>query len=94
VAGTEILDLPPVVRDHEPRVALYGGESGLDACARLAAQARRHLAPGGFLLMEVGAGQSEVVARILQGAGLSVEAVVEDLRGIPRCLVGVGPRKS
>jgi release factor glutamine methyltransferase len=94
VAGTEIPDLPPVVRDHEPRLALFGGESGLDACVRLAAQARRHLAPGGFLLMEIGAGQSEIVARILRGAGLAVEPPIADLRGIPRCIIGVGPRQS
>jgi release factor glutamine methyltransferase len=87
VAGCEVPDLPPAVRDHEPMVALFGGQSGLDACGRLAVQARRHLAAGGRILMEIGAGQAQSVTRILQEAGFAVETIVEDLRGIPRCVV-------
>ena len=97
VACADIPDLPREVRDHEPRLALFGGKSGLAVCARLAAQAWRHLAPGGFLLMEIGEGQSEAVSRILREAGFAVEPAVPDLRGIPRCMIGmigVGPRQA
>ena len=87
VGGTEIPDLPPVVREHEPRVALFGGASGTEACTHLANEAGLYLAPGGYLLMEIGAGQSEVVTGILRSAKLEVETVVEDLSGIPRCIV-------
>ncbi len=87
VAAAEYPELPPVVRDHEPRVALWGGESGLDPYARLGAEARRLLTPGGYLLTEIGAGHADSVTRILQSAGLSVDTILEDLRGIPRCVV-------
>lgn len=75
------------VRDHEPHVALFGGEDGLDFYVRLAPQAAQRLLPGGWLVMEMGYSQSREVRRILHGAGFAVVEAVDDLRGIPRCVV-------
>jgi release factor glutamine methyltransferase len=72
------------VRDHEPEIALYGGEDGLDNYRRLAEDARRVLAPGGWLVCELGFGQSEAVAALLNG--FEAVEIAPDLAGIPRCL--------
>jgi release factor glutamine methyltransferase len=80
--------LPAEVRDHEPHRALFAGESGLEVYGRLIPQASTRLASGGYLLLEVGAGQDERVGQLVEEAGLCLEMTVEDLRGIPRCIVG------
>ena len=42
------------MREHEPRVALFGGADGLDVYRRLIPEAARLLKPGGHLIMEIG----------------------------------------
>lgn len=85
VPSAEIERLEPEVRDHEPRLALDGGEDGLAVIARLIAQAPRPLRPGGWLLLEVGAGQAGAVAELLRDAGAWDPAqTVRDLAGIER----------
>jgi release factor glutamine methyltransferase len=87
VAGTDLAGLPGLVRDHEPHTALLGGESGLEMYRRLILQAAARLANAGHLLLEVGDGQARAVASLIRQAGLVLEEIVEDLQGIPRCLV-------
>lgn len=67
----EIPLLPPEAREHEPRVALDGGEDGLDVLRRVAGVAPEWLAPGGHVLVETSERQAPVAARILLGAGLA-----------------------
>jgi len=82
--------LPSEIRDHESRVALDGGPDGLRFYRRLAACIIQHLAPNGFLAVEVGDGQSEAVQEILRSkAGLRKIEVIEDLNGIARVIVGL-----
>src|SRR5438552_3778284 len=79
--------LAPEVRDHEPRVALAAGPDGLAALGRLVAEAPRVLAPGGWLVMEVGAGQAAAVRRLADTTGRYVcVEVVRDHAGIERVL--------
>lgn len=80
--------LMPEVRDHEPRLALDGGEDGLSAYRQLASQADRVLAPGGWLLVEVGMGQAEEVAAMFKTAGLGEVTCRDDYAGIPRVVAG------
>lgn len=87
VARAEESSLDRVVRDHEPHVALFGGESGLESYRRLIPQAGQRLFGSGHLLLEVGQGQATAVVRMLERGGFLVEDVVEDLQGIPRCIV-------
>lgn len=63
--------MPPEARDHEPRAALDGGPDGLDVLRRLAVRAPRWLAPGGHLLLEVGAPQAPAAVAALEDAGLT-----------------------
>lgn len=87
VATTEIAGLPPEVRQFDPRRALDGGADGLEAYRALTADARRLLAPGGVLVLELGAGQLEAVSALGAGAGLRPAIPCRtDLSGTPRAL--------
>jgi len=68
---------------HEPRIALDGGPDGLDFIRRLVAAAPE-LIPGGFLLLEIGAGQTPAVQALLNDAGAKEVEVRADLAGIDR----------
>ena len=83
--------LTPDVRDHEPARALFGGDDGLDVIRDLVPAAAARLRPAGTLLMEIGAGQSEAVERILIASGLTPAELIRDLQGIPRVLRAVRP---
>jgi release factor glutamine methyltransferase len=86
IAHDEIETLAPEVRDYDPQVALDGGQDGLDAYRRIAADAKRILAPGRRLFVELGAGQDEPVRALFTKAGLSPGIPRKDLAGIPRVL--------
>ena len=62
-------DLAPEVRDHEPRGALAGGRDGLDVLRALVATAAPVLASGGWLVVEMGAGQAEAVRVLIERDG-------------------------
>ncbi len=79
--------LTPEVSRHEPPAALRGGPDGLDTVRRLVAAAADRLRPGGWLIVEVGAGQSEDAAVIAGRAGMQAVDVRPDLQGIPRAVV-------
>jgi release factor glutamine methyltransferase len=80
--------LPPTVRDHDPRRALFAGEDGLTAIRQLLATAAPYLAPGGLLAFEIGFGQGEAVrSEILARPVWRFVKIEPDLEGIPRiCL--------
>jgi len=79
------------VRDYEPGVALFAGCDGLDVIRRLVPEAIGVLAPGGFLVMELGYGQSPAVSALLANAGFEQIEFVSDLQGIPRVACGRRP---
>jgi release factor glutamine methyltransferase len=82
----DIAALLPEVRDYDPVVALDGGADGLDAYRAIATEARRLLAPGGRLIVELGMGQEPAVRALFTKAGFSVGEARRDLAGIPRAL--------
>jgi release factor glutamine methyltransferase len=99
VGEDEVATLPPEVRDHEPRVALVAGRDGRAALAALVGEAPRVLAPGGRLVVEMGAGQAADVRRLVEGTRQYEQVeVVRDHAGIDRVLVAwegrVGWRRS
>ncbi len=79
-----LANLDPVVRQHEPLLALDGGEDGLDGIRLIVAQAKTYLAPGGLLLMEHHHDQSAAVIDLLVSAGLAQPMAHRDLEGILR----------
>jgi len=78
--------LPGEVRDREPRVALFGGKSGLEFIRRLIRGATLYLKPGGYLLFETGEGQAEAALSLFDHHWAKPQ-VADDLRGIPRLVI-------
>jgi release factor glutamine methyltransferase len=87
VAAGEIATLAAEVRDFDPRAALDGGPDGLDFYRAIAAAAPGLLAPGGALIVELGAGQADAVAALVNAAGLAASLPRPDLNRVPRALV-------
>ena len=73
---------------HDPDLALFGGPDGLDVIRRFIPAAKDHLAPGGWLAMEIGIDQSAEVESLLRAATLTDVLTLKDLSGIPRFPVG------
>jgi release factor glutamine methyltransferase len=78
--------LPIEVRDHEPHVALFGGEQGYEVYGPLIAQAAQSLKPGGLLVLELGHNSQAAVEPLLEGSEWTDVAVARDLAGIPRVI--------
>jgi release factor glutamine methyltransferase len=83
----DIAGLEPEVKDHDPHLALAGGDDGLACYRALAPHIARLLAPGGLAALEVGEGQAEDVAALLVGAGLIAAGLRRDLAGSARCVL-------
>ena len=73
-----IATMPPEARDHEPRVALDGGDDGVALHRRIAAGAAAWLAPDGHLLVETGRRQAPLTAEACRAAGLDARIVTDD----------------
>jgi release factor glutamine methyltransferase len=76
--------LPREVRDHEPALALFGGETGTELYAPLIAQAAILLKHGGILVLELGHNSAEHVSRLLGAPEWTSISTTNDLAGIPR----------
>ncbi|MEJ5367503.1 MAG: peptide chain release factor N(5)-glutamine methyltransferase [Bryobacteraceae bacterium] len=81
----ELPTLQREVRDHEPRIALEGGETGVEFYHRIVPEAERLLAPGGWLIFEIGY-QGEAGVRAAFGPAWSGLATEYDLAGWPRVI--------
>lgn len=79
--------LQPEVR-HDPALALYGGDDGLDFYRRIAADSPAYVKAGGHCVVEIGAGQADGVTAIFcSGGAYDHEQTVKDYGGIDRVLV-------
>jgi release factor glutamine methyltransferase len=81
VPSSAIPLMPPEARLHEPAIALDGGADGLDVLRRIVGQLPDWLAPGGHLVVEVGAAQVAPLSEALRRTGL-VPAVVREPDGV------------
>jgi release factor glutamine methyltransferase len=72
----------------EPASALVSGADGLDALRTLSAQARAHLNPGGWIMLEHGYAQGAAVRDLLRDAGLHDAHTVRDLEHRERVSLG------
>lgn len=70
--------LPQEARLHEPKLALDGGENGLDIQRRVADEAFLWLAPGGHLLVETSEMQAHQTFEIFAGAGLTTSVARDE----------------
>jgi release factor glutamine methyltransferase len=74
----------PELAHHEPRIALTDEEDGLSAYRKIASRARRYLAAGGRVLVEIGSTQASSVREIFSRAGWTALEVIPDLDGRDR----------
>ncbi|WP_199736256.1 peptide chain release factor N(5)-glutamine methyltransferase [Frigoribacterium sp. PhB118] len=79
----------PEVRLHDPALALYGGEDGLDLVRALSLTARRLLRPGGALVIEHGELQGGAIRDLLTADGWRSPATHPDLTGRDRATTAV-----
>ena len=84
VSTAEWEALDPRVRDHEPRLALDGGEGGLDFIDRYLGEALNVLKPGGAVFFEIGDGQGESVRELMFEYGYDSIVVEKDYAGHDR----------
>lgn len=87
ISEEEWRHLAPDVRDYEPRQALVGGKDGLAVIRQLIQEAKRSLAPGGFLAIEIGASQGDRVVALAQASGYAKTRLVQDLAGLDRVVI-------
>jgi release factor glutamine methyltransferase len=86
IGRREAATLMREVRDHEPQIALYGGEEGYELYADLITQSAAHLKPGGLLVLELGHDSLAAVQPFLEPPAWINVAVTNDLAGIPRVI--------
>ncbi len=91
IALDEMAELSPEVREYEPRLALTDEGDGLAAYRAIIAEAPRHLAPKGRILVEIGPGQGADVSAMMMAAGLAQVTVLRDLDGRDRVVQGSLP---
>jgi release factor glutamine methyltransferase len=92
IASSEIASLMPDVRDFEPRLALDGGEDGLDLVRRIVEEAPAYLAKDGLLALEIGAGEADATRACLAARGYRDIVVDRDYGKIERVVSGLCPR--
>ncbi len=74
-----IKTLEPEVREHDPMLALDGGEDGLRFYRILAEEGKKHLARPGRIFMEIGYDQGKAVKEIFENEGFKEVVVKKDL---------------
>ena len=79
-----IKELDPVVKNHEPLIALDGGEDGMNESRKIILGASNGLAKGGWLILEHHYDQSEKIINFMKNIGMEEVSFEKDLSGIKR----------
>ncbi len=87
IPTSDIDELDEEVKKYDPFMALDGGEDGYVHYRRIAEIAPLILEDGGYILLEGGIGQADMIAEIFADKGLKLVAKVCDLSGIERCII-------
>ena len=91
VSDADLSTVDPEVRDFEPHAALFAGPDGLAIYRRLIPASFAALKSGGWLVLEIGYGQSESVPALCAAAGFHRITTTPDLQGIPRVVAAAHP---
>ena len=86
IPAAEIPTLQREVRDHEPHLALLGGDEGTEPYRRIIPQVERLLKPGGWLIFEIGYRGEASVRKAFDGGPWAEVTTGHDLAGLPRVL--------
>lgn len=88
---SEMDEVQPELRDHEPRIALTDEKDGLSAYRVIAAHAQGYLNAQGRVLVETGWKQGREVAQIFEAQGWGEVAILPDLGGQDRVVFASKP---
>ena len=88
IRSGDIPGLMEEVRDHDPMIALDGGEDGLSFYRKIIVSAGDYLYPGGMLFFEIGSDQAQEAAGYMNKAGYRDIAICKDLAGLDRVVYG------
>ena len=94
ITKMQMWELPDSVIRYEPRLALYGGQDGLDFYRSIADQYRLALKPGGYLCFEFGMGQGDAVCGILKENGYTILERTRDYNDRERAVLAQYGRKD
>lgn len=86
IPSAEVASLSREVAEHDPRLALDGGDDGLDAYRKIAAQAPERMVDCAIMALEIGFGQAADVTSLCVAAGFERTGVYVDLGGVDRVL--------
>ena len=79
------------VQLHDPSIALYGGEDGLDVIREISSRAFKLLRPGGHLVLEHANTQAPAISELLLSQGWQKVVSSQDLTGKNRIISAVKP---
>ena len=71
---------------YDPEISLFAGNEGLDAYKRIIPNLARYLKPDGFVVLEIGASQSNQVTNMMNAVGFANTKIVKDLSGKDRLI--------
>ena len=94
VTAAEMDELPASVRDHEPHLALLGGEDGLDFYRSITENYKSALKDGGYLCYEFGENQGDDICHILEQNGFTVVERTKDFNDTERAVIARYDRKD
>ena len=87
IKKNKISSLPPEVKKFDPKVSLCGGYDGLNAYRKIAGEAKSYLKKNGFILVELGSGQSKKVKKIFESYQFDTIGVSKDLFDKERVII-------
>jgi len=83
----EIRNLSDDIKKYEPRMALDGGNDGLDQIKKVIYKARNILKLNGTLALEIGNGQDKKVSKILINNNFRIKKLIKDYKNNIRCII-------
>ncbi len=83
----DLKNLSDDIKKYEPRIALDGGNDGLDLIKKIIYKSKEILKINGVLALEIGNEQNKKVSKILIDNGFRVKQVIKDYKDNIRCLI-------
>ena len=87
ICSHQIKNLADDVKKYEPRIALDGGNDGLDVIKKVIYKSKNVLKIKGMLALEIGYGQFKKVSQILKLQGFRTKFLIKDYRNNIRCII-------
>ena len=87
ITKIDLIRLDEDIKDYEPKIALDGGNDGLDVIKKVIYKAKDILYVNGILALEIGNGQYRNVSKILNRNKFKIENKIKDYKDNIRCIV-------